>query len=61
MFWHHLEPNKRNRLYCLIAAERAGLTNYIYEFWHFPSGDRYDAYWRKQDHDEKKAVYGSIH
>lgn len=47
---------KKNRLFCLIAAEYAGLTNYVYEYWHYSSGDRYDAYWK----NEKKALYGSI-
>lgn len=28
---------KSNRLFCLIAAERASLTNYVYEWWHFPT------------------------
>jgi D-alanyl-D-alanine dipeptidase len=52
------EEQKRNRLLCQIAAERAGLTNYLYEFWHFSSQDRYAAYWTKTG--EKKALYGSI-
>ncbi len=50
------DDQKRNRLYCLVAAEVAGLTNYVYEFWHFSSGDRYDAYWLK----EKRALYGPV-
>jgi len=52
-----LDAQKLNRLYCLMAAERAGLTNYPYEFWHFSSGDRVDAYWK----GESQAVYGSVH
>ena len=32
---------KLNRLFCLIAAERAGLTNYPFEFWHFSIDDAY--------------------
>lgn len=40
---------KRNRLLLLIAATQAGLTNYVYEFWHFSYSDRYAAYWRQQD------------
>lgn len=51
---------KNNRLYCLIAAERAGLTNYVYEWWHFSCGDRYDVYWKHQQSQEKVALYGSI-
>jgi len=51
---------KHNRIYCLIAAERAGLTNYVYEWWHFSFGDQYDVYW-KDPHDQKKvALYGSV-
>lgn len=53
------DNQKRNRLYCLVAAETVGLTNYLYEFWHFSSGDRYEAYWNK-DLNEKRAIYGSI-
>ncbi|MBX7067389.1 MAG: hypothetical protein K1X28_09170 [Parachlamydiales bacterium] len=51
---------KKNRLYCLIAAERAGLTNYVYEWWHFSFGDRYDVYWKDQNGQEKVALYGSV-
>lgn len=51
---------KQNRLYCLIAAEHAGLTNYVYEWWHFSFGDRYSVYWQDQDNQEKVAQYGSI-
>ena len=51
---------KNNRLYCLIAAERAGLTNYVYEWWHFSVGDRYDIYWKDQNGQEKVALYGSV-
>lgn len=41
------DDQKLHRLYCLLAAEKAGLTNYSYEFWHFSSGDRYDLYWKQ--------------
>ncbi len=51
---------KNNRLYCLIAAERAGLTNYVYEWWHFSFGDRYDVYWKDQNDQAKVALYGSV-
>ena len=54
------DTQKNNRLYCLIAAERAGLTNYVYEWWHFSFGDRYDVYWKDQNSQEKVALYGSI-
>lgn len=54
------DAQKNNRLYCLIAAERAGLTNYVYEWWHFSLGDRYDVYWKDQDIQERIALYGSV-
>jgi D-alanyl-D-alanine dipeptidase len=54
------DVEKNNRLYSLLAAERAGLTNYVYEWWHFSYGDRYDLYWRESDLEEKIALYGSI-
>jgi D-alanyl-D-alanine dipeptidase len=50
------EDHKLHRLLLLIAATRAGLTNYVYEFWHFSYGDRYACYWRGGDH----ACYGSV-
>lgn len=50
------DEEKLNRLYCLIAAHRAGLTNYAYEFWHYSFGDRYAAYWLA----EQSAMYGSV-
>ncbi len=50
------DEQKINRLYCLLAAHRAGLTNYFYEFWHYSVGDRYDAYFKQRDH----AVYGAV-
>lgn len=45
-----------NRLLMLIAATRAGLTNYVFEFWHFSHGDRYASYW----HGDNHARYNSI-
>lgn len=51
---------KNNRLYYLIAAERAGLTNYVYEWWHLSFGDRYDIYWKDQNGQKKVALYNSI-
>ena len=53
-----IDRQKQNRFYCFVSAERAGLTNYAYEYWHFSSGDRYDAYWKKNDPSERKAFYG---
>ncbi len=46
---------KQNRYYMLLAAAKAGLTNYLYEYWHFSSGDRYAAFWTGCE-----ARYGSI-
>jgi D-alanyl-D-alanine dipeptidase len=46
---------KLNRLLCVTAATRAGLTNYPYEHWHYSDGDRYAAYW-----SGKEAIYGSV-
>ena len=51
-----LYEQKKNRLYLLMAAAMADLSNYVYEFWHFSYGDRYDAFWK----DEKVAVYDSV-
>lgn len=42
------KSQKLNRLYCTLAAAEAGLTNYFYEYWHFSSGDRYDAWFHKK-------------
>lgn len=52
------DEQKNNRLYCLLAAEQAGLTNYSYEFWHFSNNDRYAIYWTRES---EHASYGSIH
>jgi len=54
------DHQKNNRLLLLAAATRAGLTNYVYEFWHYSYGDRYDCFWRKDKQDPKyHAIYGS--
>ncbi len=53
------EKQALNRLLFLIAATRAGLTNYVYEFWHFSFGDRYAAYWRKNNTQKQIAIYNS--
>lgn len=50
------DAQKLNRLYMLLAATKAGLVNYPYEFWHYSYGDRYAAYW----HEIPTAQYGSI-
>ncbi|MCL4361784.1 D-alanyl-D-alanine carboxypeptidase family protein [Candidatus Dependentiae bacterium] len=52
------DKQKTNRLLFLIAATKAGLTNYLYEFWHFSYGDRYAFYWRESNPDLKIAIYG---
>ena len=51
---------KKNRLLFLISATRAGLTNYLNEFWHFSYGDKYDAYWRESDSQKRFAKYNSV-
>jgi len=50
----------RNRLLFVFAAAAAGLTNYLYEFWHFSYGDRYAAYWRSVDPALRSALYGAL-
>jgi D-alanyl-D-alanine dipeptidase len=52
------EAQKYNRLYCLMAAEKAGLTNYSYEFWHFSYNDRYASYWQEMEASKRCAAYG---
>ena len=47
-----------NRLLVLLAASRAGLVNYPYEFWHFSTGDRYAVYW--QNSKPRQSIYDSI-
>jgi D-alanyl-D-alanine dipeptidase len=54
------DTQKLNRLYLLMAATKAGLTNYVYEHWHFSAGDRYAAYWQKTEPHQKIAYYGAI-
>lgn len=53
------DTQKLNRLYMLMTAARAGLTNYSYEYWHFSAGDRYAAYWSKSE-AVRIAWYGPI-
>ena len=43
-----------------MAATKAGLTNYIYEYWHFSYGDRYAAFWQEEDASKRVAHYGSV-
>lgn len=54
------EQQKNNRLLQLIAATRAGLTNYLNEFWHFSLGDRYAAYFREKNTKLRCAHYGAV-
>ncbi len=54
------DAQKRNRLYCLLVACRAGLINYVFEFWHFSSGDRYAAYWQEKEPSKRAALFGPI-
>lgn len=51
---------KLNRLFLLIAATRAGLVNYSYEFWHYSYGDRYAVYWLEKNPSQRKAIYESV-
>lgn len=52
--------HKLNRLMFMLAATEAGLTNYVYEWWHWSYGDRYAAYWRESDVAMRSALYGSV-
>lgn len=63
------DQQKYNRLYILLSALCAGLTNYSYEHWHFSSGDRYACFWlaAAQESDAAteparsyRAIYGAI-
>lgn len=54
------DEQKKNRLLFLIAATRAGLTNYPNEFWHYSLGDRYAAYWRESNSELRCSLYGAI-
>ncbi len=40
------EEQITNRFLLIIAATEAGLTNYVYEWWHYSHGDRYACYWQ---------------
>jgi len=53
------DEQKLNRLYLLMAAAKAGLINYSYEYWHFSFGDRYAVYWTQKDELKRYAIYGS--
>lgn len=48
------ETIMNNRLFLLVAATEAGLTDYHYEFWHFSLGDRYAAWFNNLP----VAIYG---
>lgn len=54
------DTQKFNRLYLLMAATKAGLVNYTYEYWHFSCGDRYAVYWKDKEIDTRVARYGSL-
>ena len=54
------EQQQKNRFLFLIAATKAGLINYVYEFWHFSYGDRYASYWQEANPDARQAIYGSV-
>lgn len=55
------DVQKLNRLYLLMAAARAGLTNYTFEYWHFSFGDRYAMYWLEKNEDKRIACYNAVH
>ena len=54
------KQQQENRLLLLIAATRAGLINYVYEFWHFSLGDCYATYWYTEFSDQYCAQYGIV-
>jgi len=54
------DEQKNNRLFLVIAANQAGLINYLYEWWHFSCGDRYASFWLESDPAKRQAIYGSI-
>lgn len=54
------DAQKLNRLYLLMAANKAGLVDYVYEFWHYSCGDRYAAYWQEKDAAKRVAHYGAV-
>lgn len=51
---------KLNRFLCVAAADLAGLTNYLFEHWHYSYGDRYHVYWRQNTSDSRNAIYGPV-
>lgn len=57
---HTTDSQKKNRLYLLMAAAQAGLINYVYEYWHFSSGDRYAVYWQEPVDGKRAAQYGTV-
>lgn len=54
------DVQRNNRLYQIVAATQAGLINYLYEYWHFSSGDRYASFWQEHNTENRKALYGPI-
>lgn len=51
---------RHNRLYCLIAAARAGLTNHPKEYWHFSIRDKVASYWNDIDPQKRASNYSPI-
>ncbi|NBX77989.1 hypothetical protein EBQ93_01350 [bacterium] len=54
------DQQKLHRLLLCVSALNAGLTSYVYEFWHFSIKDRYAAYWREINPEARVAYFGSV-
>lgn len=50
------EEQIKHRFLFLVAATEAGLTNYVFEFWHYSLGDKYACYWN----NIQTALYDSL-
>ena len=63
-FMHHNslteEQCNNNRLLFLMAATKADLTNYVYEFWHDSMVKIDAAYWRETNPELCIAIYNSL-
>jgi len=58
---HLTAEQKKHRMLFLIAATRAGLVNYSYEYWHYSYNDRYSLYWNSDSAQENlHSPYGGI-
>jgi len=57
------DRQKNNRLYFVMSATSAGMVNYLQEYWHWSSDDRYAAHWQQSDQevDDKVAIYGPVY